>query len=158
MLWNNTLFIASSCLQDHLGQKLMVNGSLSEATWSEKMKGLDDAGGHSSSQIVYDIDSSSLRACKAVIKVEQRVRIHNNNNNNNLFCSLLQTSLCYKVCDVTHLLRPNQHNKAEWCKWSELLAARAQNLLKGTGRFWVINAQICILPHSRDSFYLIFDS
>ena len=89
----------------------MVNGSLSEATWSEKMKGLDDVRGHFSSQIVYDMDSSSLRACKAAIKVEQRVRIQNNNYY--LFCSLLQTSLCYKVCDVTQLLRPNQHNKAE---------------------------------------------
>ena len=29
--------------------------------------------------------------------------------------------------------------------------------LKGPGSFWVFNAQICILPHSRDSFSLIFD-
>ena len=53
---------------------MMVNGSLSEATWSEKMKGLDDVRGHFSNQIFYDMDSSSLRACKAAIKVEQRVR------------------------------------------------------------------------------------
>ena len=29
--------------------------------------------------------------------------------------------------------------------------------LKGPGSFWVFNAQICILTHSRDSFSLIFD-
>ena len=28
---------------------------------------------------------------------------------------------------------------------------------RGPGSFWVFNAQICILPHSRDSFSLIFD-
>ena len=28
-------------------------------------------------------------------------------------------------------------------------AARVQGLLKGPGSFWVFNAQICILPHSR---------
>ena len=54
----------------------VVNGSLSEATWLEQMKGLDDVRGHFSSQIVYDMDSSSLRACKAAIKVEQRVRMY----------------------------------------------------------------------------------
>ena len=40
---------------------------------------------------------------------------------------------------------------------SELSAARVQGLLKGPGSFWVFNAQICILPHSRESFSLIFD-
>ena len=39
-----------------------------------------------------------------------------------------------------------------WC------VAGVQDLLKGTGSFWVFNAQICILPHSRDSFSLIFDT
>ena len=33
----------------------------------------------------------------------------------------------------------------------------SQGPLKGPGSFWVFNAQICILPHSRDSFSLIFD-
>ena len=45
----------------------------------------------------------------------------------------------------------------ELCKWSELSAAGVQGLLKGPGSFWVFNAQICILPYSRDSFSLIFD-
>ena len=117
---------------------MMVNGSLSEATWLEKITGLNDVRSHFSSQFVYDMDSSSLRACKAAIKVEQRVRIHNNNNNDDLFCSLLQTSLCYKVCDATELLRPNQCSKAESCQWSELLAAKVQGLLQGAGRFWVL--------------------
>ena len=35
--------------------------------------------------------------------------------------------------------------------------AGVQGLLKGPGSFWVFNAQICILTHSRDSFSLIFD-
>ena len=30
--------------------------------------------------------------------------------------------------------------------------AGAQCMLKGFGSFWVFNAQICILPHSKDSF------
>ena len=29
--------------------------------------------------------------------------------------------------------------------------------LRALEAFWVFNAQICILPHSRDSFSLIFD-
>ena len=44
------------------------------------------------------------------------------------------------------------------CTWyTKQFAARVQGLLKGPGSFWVFNAQICILPHSRDSFSLIFD-
>ena len=35
---------------------------------------------------------------------------------------------------------------------SEQFAAGVQGPLKGPGSFWVFNAQICILPHSRDSF------
>ena len=35
--------------------------------------------------------------------------------------------------------------------------AGVQGSLKGIGSFWVFNGQICILPHSRDSFSLIFD-
>ena len=38
------------------------------------------------------------------------------------------------------------------------IAAWVQGLLKGPGSFWVFNAQICILPHSRDSFSLILTS
>ena len=47
-------------------------------------------------------------------------------------------------------------SEAELCKWSEQFAAGVQGLLKGPGSFWVFNAQICFLPHSRDSFSLIF--
>ena len=50
-----------------------------------------------------------------------------------------------------------QHSEAELCEWSNQFAAWVQGPLKGPGSFWVFNAQICILPHSRDSFSLIFD-
>ena len=40
---------------------------------------------------------------------------------------------------------------------SEQSAVGVQGLLKGPGSFWVFNAQICILTHSRDSFSLILD-
>ena len=50
-----------------------------------------------------------------------------------------------------------QHSDAELCKQSKLYAAGVQSPLKGPGSFWVFNDQICILPHSRDSFSLIFD-
>ena len=45
-----------------------------------------------------------------------------------------------------------QHSEVESCEQSEQSAARVQGLLKGSGSFWVFNAQICILIHSRDSF------
>ena len=48
-------------------------------------------------------------------------------------------------------------SEAESCKRSEQSAAGVQCLLKGPRSFWVFNAQICILTHSRDSFSLIFD-
>ena len=48
-------------------------------------------------------------------------------------------------------------NEAESREWSEQPAAGVQGSLKGPGSFWVFNAQICILIHSRDSFPLIFD-
>ena len=56
-------------------------------------------------------------------------------------------------------------SEAESCRRSEAKsrerskqsAARVQGPLKGPGSFWVFNAQICILTHSRDSFSLIFD-
>ena len=48
-------------------------------------------------------------------------------------------------------------SEAESCKQSEQSVARVQGPLKGPGSFWVFNAQICILTHSRDSFSLIFD-
>ena len=48
-------------------------------------------------------------------------------------------------------------SEKEWCEWSEQIAAGVQGLLKGPGSFWVFNAQICILPHSRDSFPLLFN-
>ena len=50
-----------------------------------------------------------------------------------------------------------QCSKAESCERSEHSAAGVQGPLKGPGSFWVFNAQICILTHSRDSFSLIFD-
>ena len=41
---------------------------------------------------------------------------------------------------------------------SQLLRLKVAGIpLKGPGSFWVFNAQISILPHSRDSFSLIFD-
>ena len=50
-----------------------------------------------------------------------------------------------------------RRSEAELRERSEQFVARAQGPLKGPGRFWVFNAQICILPHCRDSFSLIFD-
>ena len=47
-----------------------------------------------------------------------------------------------------------RHSKAESRKHS---AAGVQGPLKGPGSFWVFDAQICILAHSRDTFSLIFD-
>ena len=43
-------------------------------------------------------------------------------------------------------------SEVELCKRSKPLVARLQGLLKGPVSFWVINAQICILLHSRDPF------
>ena len=48
-------------------------------------------------------------------------------------------------------------SEAKSCERSEQSAAGVQGPLKGPGSFWVFNAQICILTHSRDSFSLIFD-
>ena len=45
-----------------------------------------------------------------------------------------------------------RHREADSHEWSETLLAGVQGLLKGHGSFWVLNAQICILLHSRDSF------
>ena len=50
-----------------------------------------------------------------------------------------------------------RRSEAELREQSEQFAAGVQGPLKGPGSFWVFNAQICILPHSRDSFSLIFD-
>ena len=50
-----------------------------------------------------------------------------------------------------------RRSEAESHEQSEQFAARFQGLLKDPGSFWVFNAQICILPHSRDSFSQIFD-
>ena len=50
-----------------------------------------------------------------------------------------------------------RRSEAELRQRSEQFAAGVQGPLKGPGSFWVFNAQICILPHSRDSFSLIFD-
>ena len=51
-----------------------------------------------------------------------------------------------------------RHSEAESRERSEQIEAGVQGPLKGPGSFWVFNAQICILPHSRDSFSLIFDT
>ena len=48
-------------------------------------------------------------------------------------------------------------SKVESREQSKQFVARVQGPLKGPGSFWVFNAQICILPHSRDTFSLIFD-
>ena len=50
-----------------------------------------------------------------------------------------------------------RHSEAELRERSEHSAAGVQGPLKGPGSFWVFDAQICILTHSRDSFSLIFD-
>ena len=50
-----------------------------------------------------------------------------------------------------------RRSEAESRERSEHSAARVQGPLKGPGSFWVFDAQICILTHSRDSFSLIFD-
>ena len=50
-----------------------------------------------------------------------------------------------------------RRSEAESREQSEQSVAGVQGLLKGPGSFWVFNAQICILTHSRDSFSLIFD-
>ena len=50
-----------------------------------------------------------------------------------------------------------RHSEVESREQSEQSAAGVQSPLKGPGSFWVFNAQICILTHSRDSFSLIFD-
>ena len=49
-------------------------------------------------------------------------------------------------------------SEAESYERSEQCVAGIQGQLKGPGSFWVFNAQICVLPHSRDSFSLIFDT
>ena len=42
--------------------------------------------------------------------------------------------------------------------WIQDLVKGGSHILRLKGAsFWVFNAQICILPHSRDSFSLIFD-
>ena len=48
-------------------------------------------------------------------------------------------------------------SEAESREQSKQFVAGVQGPLKGPGSFWVFNAQICILPHSTDSFSLIFD-
>ena len=51
-----------------------------------------------------------------------------------------------------------RRSEAESRERSEQYAAGVQGPLKGPGSFWVFNAQICILTHSRDSFSLILTS
>ena len=49
-------------------------------------------------------------------------------------------------------------SEVESRKRSEHSAAGVQGPLKGPGSFWVFDAQICILTHSRDSFLLFLTS
>ena len=49
----------------------------------------------------------------------------------------------------SHFPRPKVADVAEWS-----CASKASYMRPG---FWVFNAQICILPHSRETFSLIFD-
>ena len=42
-----------------------------------------------------------------------------------------------------------RHSEAESREWSKHSAAGVQGPLKGPGSFWVFDAQICILTHSR---------
>ena len=49
-------------------------------------------------------------------------------------------------------------SEAESHEQSEQSVAGVQGPLKGPGSFWVFNAQICILIHSRNSFSLILTS
>ena len=46
-----------------------------------------------------------------------------------------------------------RHSEAKSRERSEHSAAGVQGSLKGPGSFWVFDAQICILTHSRDSFF-----
>ena len=48
-----------------------------------------------------------------------------------------------------------RRSEAESRERSEHSVAGVQGPLKGPGSFWVFDAQICILTHSRDSFSLI---
>ena len=50
-----------------------------------------------------------------------------------------------------------RHSEAESGERSKHSAAGVQGPPNGPGSFWVFDAQICILIHSRDSFSLIFD-
>ena len=59
-------------------------------------------------------------------------------------------SLC-----VRQLLRTNQHSKAESCKWSELLAAGVQGLLKRTGRFGFLMLKYAF-SHILQTFFILF--
>ena len=55
---------------------------------------------------------------------------------------------------------PDSEAKSCWAElheWRELSVAGVQGPIKGPGSFQVFNAQICIIPHSRDSLSLIFD-
>ena len=48
-----------------------------------------------------------------------------------------------------------QRSEAELHECSKPFAAGVQSPFKGPGSFWVFNAQLYILSHSRDSFSLI---
>ena len=66
---------------------------------------------------------------------------------------------------IQDLVKGVPASEAESCRCSEVesheqsehSAAGVQGPLKGPRSFWVFDAQICILTHSRDSFSLIFD-
>ena len=55
------------------------------------------------------------------------------------------------------LLRPKVADIAKWSRASEVSILRpgSRGPLKGPGSFWVFDAQICILTHSRELFFSI---
>ena len=97
-----------------------------------------------------------------------------NNPVNNLEFGLIIKSNFVKMEDIIHFVGPLircgsriwlrgaaseaescQCSEGESCEWSEPLATGVQGLLKGPESFWLFNAQICFLLHSRDYFSLI---
>ena len=71
----------------------------------------------------------------------------------------LQVRIQDLVKGGAQVLRPKVADVVKWCCLSEVsnLQPGSRACLRGPGSFWVFNAQMCILPHSRDSSSLIFD-
>ena len=73
---------------------------------------------------------------------------------NSIYCIRCGSRIWSRGGDPASEAESCQRSEAEPCEQSEHSAARVQGLLKGPGSFWVFDAQICILTHSRDSFLL----